>query len=217
MLPVMRISPPILTLAALSLVTASNASANLLANPGFESPITFDGAPFVGFWEGFSSGAGATSANGAITPLSGAQHLFLDIDATDNAFAGAFQDVVGLTPGLSYIFSGWSMSPTAPLPAGFVEIRIEWRDSINNVEISRTPNFDPSPTSTYSLFSVEDVAPAGADSARLVMAIQTFGLGNTGSLFVDDTAFNAAVPEPATSMLLLGGLVALALGVRRRA
>jgi len=42
--------------AALMMVglTVSQASAqNLLANPGFESPITFDGPPFIGSWEGF--------------------------------------------------------------------------------------------------------------------------------------------------------------------
>jgi len=73
--------------------SATDAQANLLTNPGFEDPITFDGAPFVGFWEGFSAGGVSSSANGSTTPLSGAQHLELTIAGGANLFAGAFQEV----------------------------------------------------------------------------------------------------------------------------
>jgi hypothetical protein len=96
-----------------------------------------------------------------------------------------------------------------------VEIRIEWRDSVNNVEISRTPNLTPVPTSDYTQFSLTAAVPAGADTARAVYAIQTFStnpLGN-GTVYLDDFSF--VIPEPASMALLgLGGLALV--GIRRR-
>src|SRR5580765_144641 len=86
-------------------ISASRASAvNLLANPGFESPVTADGPPFVGSWEAFNGGAGSSSNNSTTTPRTGAQDLLLNIVNTDNTFAGAFQDVPGLTPGTPVAF-----------------------------------------------------------------------------------------------------------------
>ena len=82
--------------AASVLLTAQSFAANLIVNPGFEDPITFDGAPFVGFWEGFNGGVGATSANSASMPRSGTMSLEVAIVDTVNSFAGAFQDVDGL-------------------------------------------------------------------------------------------------------------------------
>lgn len=188
--------------------------ANLLSNPGFETPITFDGPPFVGSWEGFNGGAGSQAANSALSPRTGAQHLALSIVATDNTFAGTFQDVPNLVAGSTGIFSGWHKTTTSPLDLG-LEIRIEWRNSVSNTEVSRTSNLTPVPTSDYTPFSLAATVPAGADTARVVYAIQTFGSEptNTGTVFVDDTSFD--VPEPATmSILGIGGLVLL--GMRRR-
>lgn len=202
------------SLVACVLTTSPLMAQNLFVNPGFEDPITMDGPPFIGSWEGFNSGAGASSMNSITMPRSGSQHLDLAISLTENAFAGAFQDVGGLTPGTEYVFSGWHATPSTPLDLG-VEFRIEWRDSVNDVEISRTPNSTSAPTSNYSLFSLSAAVPAGADLARVVYAIQTFGPGNNGIVFVDDVSFGV-VPEPSSVALLgLGGLAAL-FAVRRR-
>ena len=192
---------------------ASRASAqNLFANPGFEEPITSDGPPFIGFWEGFSGGAGASAANSSVNPRSGAMHLDLTINNVDNSFAGVFQDVV-VTPGQTAVFEGWHLT-TAP-PLGLVnELRIEWRNSVSNTEIGRTANFSPVPTATYSPFSISGVVPAGADLGRVVYAIQTFtGTSNTGTVFVDDVSLT--VPEPTALSML--GLGAVAILRRRRA
>ncbi len=200
---------------AAALLLSTHASANLLSNPSFEDPITADGAPFVGFWEGFSGAGTASSDNGMSNPRTGDQHAEISIVDSDNSFAGLFQDVPGLTPGTMGVFSGWHATPSDPLDVG-VEIRIEWRDSVAGVEVSRTPNIsDQRPTGLeYTPFELIAEVPAGADTARVVYAIQTFGGDgptNTGTVHLDDLSF---VPEPASVALL--GLGALGI-LRRRA
>ena len=199
------------------LVLASGASQaqNLFTNPGFEDPITFDGPPFVGFWEGFSAGGNAFAANSSMNPLSGSMHADISILGDDNSFAGVFQDVAGLAAGQEVTFSGWHARGSQVLDVG-IEFRIEWRDSINNVEINRTPNSSTAPSSTaYEMFSLTGIVPAGADTARVVYAIQTFGGDgptNTGTVYLDDMNF---IPAPGSLGLLAGaGLVA---SRRRRA
>lgn len=184
---------------------------NQFSNPGFEDPITFDGPPFVGSWEGFSSGGPASSGNLSVTPRSGLQHMGLSITNQPNAFAGAFQDVANLSAGSLVTFSGWLMTTSSPMDV-VIEMRIEWRNSVSNVEITRTPNFSPLPTSTYQLFSLNSTVPAGADTARCVYAIQTFtdGATHNGVVFVDDASF---VPAPATFTVAMCGMGMM---VRRR-
>lgn len=112
---------------------------------------------------------------------------------------------------MSFSLDGWHATTSSPLDLG-VEIRIEWRDSIANVEVSRTPNSTPVPSASYSAFGFTGLVPAGADTARIVYAIQSFGtapLGN-GTVYVDDMSFTV-VPEPTTLTLLgLGGLALIA-------
>ncbi len=176
---------------------------NLLTNPSFEDPITTDGPPFVGFWEAFSAGGGSSASLSMSMPRTGSQSLDLEIDGA-NLFAGVFQDVDNLTAGQDVVYTGWHKS--VGLGSG-VELRIEWRDSVNNVEISRTPNFAPTPGSDYEMFMLNSTVPVGADTARVVYAIQSFGGEVSQSVFVDDLSF---VPEPASlSLLALGGLFAL--------
>ena len=202
-------------------LSGSNASAqNLLANPSFESPITFDGQPFVGFWEGFAGGGpNASASNSTVSPRTGTMNLDLTINNQDASFAGVFQDVPNLVAGQIGTWSGFHRTPTSPTNYGLgLEYRIEWRNSVSNTEISRTPNSTtPIPTDVYAPFSLTATVPAGADTARVVYAIQTFGgepnPTNTGTVFVDDVSFTV-IPEP--SALALAGLGAMGLIRRRR-
>ena len=191
--------------------SATTAQANLLTDPSFEGALTFDGPPFVGFWEGFNAGGASSAINGTTSPLSGAQTLELQIAGAANLFAGAFQDVTGLTAGDNVVWSGWTLETVGSMPGGS-EIRIEFRNAGSNTEISRTTNLVPTFTQgQYEPWSVPAVVPAGADTARLVYAIQSFGGATTQLVYVDDVSF---VPEPASLALLsLGGLALL----RRRA
>jgi hypothetical protein len=205
---------PFVLTAVLAFTLTTSSFANLLVNGGFEDPITSDGAPFVGLWEGFAGG-GVASANSMVLPRTGSQSLGLAINNTVNAFAGAFQDVPNLAPGMSFSLDGWHATTSSPLSLG-VEIRIEWRNSLSNTEVSRTPNSTPIPGATYSSFNLNGLVPAGADTARVVYAIQSFStnpLGN-GNVHVDDVSFTV-VPEPsAMALLALGGLGMMA--ARRR-
>jgi hypothetical protein len=65
-------------------------------------------------------------------------------------------------------------------------------------------------------FVLDAVAPAGADTARVVYAIQTFGPEptNTGTAFVDDASLVQTVPEPASVLLLGASLAWLAVAAR---
>lgn len=197
--------------AGLAAATTANAGVNLLANGSFEDDITFDGPPFIGLWEGFSSGApGTATSQQTLMPRSGNRHVELSILGDDNSFAGVFQDV-NVTAGDMYTFSGWHMAVTPALNIG-IEFRIEWRDSVNGTEVGRTPNetLAPTPGGGYEEFSLTAMALAGADTARVVYAIQTFGGdgdgSNTGTVYLDDFSF---VPAPGTAALMaLGGLAA---------
>jgi hypothetical protein len=194
-----------------------SAAGNLLANSSFEDPVTYDGAPFIGSWEAFSGGAGAVSANSTVTPRTGAKDLELTISGVNNTFAGAFQDVGGLTVGTEATFSGFHQTPNSSTSLGVAsEYRIEWRNSTLNTEVSRV-QLTVGPTgSQYAPFSVVALVPAGADTARCVYAIQTFGgepnPGDTGTIYLDDLSF-VVTPEPASLTVLAG---AAGLLMRRR-
>lgn len=200
----------------LALTCAAPASANLLVNPGFETTPLIDDGSGVGKWLPFGgSGVGlpTLSATDSTSPLSGASHLALQIDNTANTFAGVFQDVGGLSAGEELTWSGWTMD--LGQDAGGAEIRIEWRDSVGDIEVTRTANLVPTLTNgTYTQWSLTDLVPAGADTARVVYAIQSFGAGPNQLHYVDDTSVTV-IPEPASLALL--GLSGLMVAGRRRA
>lgn len=203
------------SLVMLTICTAPGIAQNLFNNASFEDPVMSGGAgPFTN-WETFSldgdQDAGADiSRNSTSMPRTGVQSLEVAIDNVTNSFAGMFQDV-SVSAGDMVTYSGWHKSL---LDGGGIEIRIEWRDSVNDVEISRTNNNTPIPGVDYEMFSYDEVVPAGADSARAVYAIQSFGGVVDQQLFLDDFSFEA-VPEPA-SLGLLGMGLCLLMGLRRR-
>lgn len=196
----------IISIAAIA--TASfTASAGVLGNAGFEDDIFGDFPPVSGSWVSFSADGdqfmgGDVAFSSTAMARTGARSMELGITVA-NVFAGAFQDVTGLSAGQEWTFAGWHKSLGV---AGGTEIRIEWRDSVSDSEISRTGNLAPTVGTDWEEFALTDFVPVGADSARIVYAIQSFGAGIDQSVFVDDVTF---IPAPgALALLGLGGLTA---------
>ncbi|BDS08128.1 hypothetical protein NT6N_31680 [Oceaniferula spumae] len=191
-------------------MTATTAhAANVIVDGGFEGTLTTDGPPFVGFWEGFSA-SNATSEFGTTNPRSGSQHLELRMNGFVNEFSGVLQDIV-VSPGAEVTYSGWHLEMGT---GGSIEIRIEWRDSVGNTEIARTPNLTSTPGPDYEMFSLTETVPAGADTARIVYASQSFGGASDAVVFVDDLTVNV-VPEPSSTAIFSLGIVSLLLRRRR--
>jgi hypothetical protein len=199
---------------AVAMFAFTQASAqNSLVDPSFEGTLTFDGPPFVGTWEGFNAGGSSTSEFSTEMPRTGAQSLELNIGPDANLFAGAFQDVLAAA-GSNVTFSVWHKD-LSPGNGQGIEMRMEYRNSTSDTEISRTANATPATLGAeYELFSLSGVVPAGADLIRAVYAIQSFGGTLNQQIFVDDASLTGVIPEPASIVLL--GLSGLALvGIRR--
>ena len=208
------------TLFALFLAAASSASSaavlgeNLLSNPGFEEDIVFE-PPFDEKWVGFVGPDGEPFLNLFVgstdfNPRTGDRSLEVVIRDFSGTFIGVFQQVTGLTPGLTATFSGWlaGLSEGGSADSG-VELRIEWFDSSTGMEVGRTPDLMPDPGETYEQFSLTDVVPEGADSANVVLALQSFtGPAGLNVVFLDDASFTV-VPLPGGLIMLLGALASL--------
>lgn len=211
-----RVTVVFSSIALIACAVSGARAQNLTANSSFESPVVTSGDGAIGVWFAFNGGGGALSENSTLDPRTGAQSLRLVIPGLNNNFAGAFQDIPGLTPGQQVTYSAWHKSAgTFDIGA---ELRIEWRNPGNTAEVSRTANFVPTLTGNYAQYSLNSTVPAGVGVARIVYAIQSFGDGgtNTGTAFVDDVSFTA-VPEPSSlAMIALCGL-GLGAASRRRA
>ena len=210
----MKKSPLLFGISALAYAVPCVHGVNVFVDGGFETnPITFDGPPFIATFEGFSSGAAASLVEiSADSPRSGSLSLDISIAGDVDSFAGVFQDIsVAGLEGTPVLYSGYHQLVG---DAGGSEYRIEWRNEATNTEISRTQlTAGPSDGGGYELFTLNDSVPVGADIARVVYNIQTFGPGANQNVFVDDVTFDV-VPEPSGVALL--GVSALGLIARRR-
>ncbi len=203
----------LVAVAMLAMVVASTQdSVAGLVDGGFEAGPLVDDGNGVGKWNSFTNGGLNSSDSTTTMPRSGLRSLEL-ILGDANGFSGAFQDVA-IPAGTPFTFSVWHKETTNQNGAG-IEMRVEFVDSTNgNAEISRTANNTPASLgATWEPFSINDVIPAGADTARVVYAIQSFGAGVPQAIFVDDAAVTF-VPEP-TSIALMG-FAGLAIASMRR-
>ncbi len=200
---------------------ASTASANLLGNPGFESPATPAAPPeYPGagdFWTSF--GGGIFTVNSTVnSPNSGDQSLKM----FGGCCSGAYQQFPA-NPNETWNGGAWiKNSSLDPMGGGQVAaVNIEWIQADGMTQSTIVPFISngtftaASPLDTWTLQTITGAAPADAAFARFVVITGDFLPGGpAGAPFYDD-AFFELVPEPGSIGLLSFGLLGL-MGLRRR-
>jgi hypothetical protein len=202
-------------------IMASPASANLLANPGFETPpvpagpLEYAGAPG---WNAFGNVYTSGTLFGPAGPHSGSQGLKL----FGGCCSGVFQDFAA-SAGQTWDGGAWILNNSLDAMAGgqVAAVNIEWLDAATN-QISFISNGTFTAASAQDLWSLQTisgVAPAGTAFARLVLITGDFLPGGPGGAPRYDDAFMdiRPVPVPAAVWLFGSGLGVLGALRRRRA
>lgn len=169
-----------------------------VGNPGFEGAIQYDVPPALGSWTAFFGGPPSSvlaAEASLVAPRSGSAALLLSVSGDGNAFAGVQQPIGAIQPGVSYTMNLWARR--AGNVNNGVEYRIEWKDAvggfIGNQFALNTPIQD-SLTDEYQRFTLTAVAPAGAASCNLVIAVQSYTFDPVQlifdtSVYIDDVEF----------------------------
>ena len=184
-------------LALVLLVTVGSASANVLGNPGFESPATPVAPPeYYGAgsdWTSFGGGIYTISSAVGIPPNSGNQLLKL----FGGCCSGAFQQFP-CVPGDTWNGGVWMRNDDHdPMGGGQVAaVNIEWIQADGVTQSTIIPFISngtftaASPQNVWTLQTITGVAPADAAFARLVVITGDFLPGGPGGApFFDDAFF----------------------------
>ncbi len=232
-----------LRLLVLLLLAAPPASANLIVNPGFETPETTWGGAYptvVGEWEGDVSQI--VGAEGGVTPLEGSSMLSFDATGfTSSGFSSASQvyqliDVssmsssidAGLVTATASVFynrvAGDAYTDTrftmafgafSGSPATFTSGSTGFGYYWGNIVWS------DSDVSTWEESTVDYLLPVGTDYLAIQLLAEEDVLNQTGypefdGHYADNVSVTlATIPEPGTASLLGLGLLGL-LGIGRK-
>jgi len=202
----------LVTALAGSLGIAPAASANLLANGSFESPLLPGGYEYVGGLSGAITGW-TTTLNGverfdpSVYSVGSAQDGVLAIDLNPYVyFGGGIQQNVATTPGSLYRLEFWAGSSTY---AG--------RDGTGVVNVVAGPAFasfgltNPSLTISWTKYTVDFTATGSTSSISFFNVTDPF----KNFSFVDNASVTL-IPEPSTYAMLLAGLGLMGFMARRR-
>jgi hypothetical protein len=199
-------------MAACVLSAGTQASAQVLVNPGFELGADGPGAPG---WGGFNDHF--TSSDFA---LSGAKSLKVFGPFFHGGGAGVVQGGFPALPGQTWQASSSIFSPTNDFVGvnNFAITKLEFLNASNSVigafESSHFNN--SSPANTWVEKTVTGVAPAGTTSAQIVLVHVQLDPVDGGAVFYDDASLTF-IPEPATMALAGSALIGVvAMGRRRR-
>ncbi len=191
----------------LLLVVVSPASANVLTNPGFESPTTPVAPPeYYGAgdgWTSFGGGIFTISSAVGVPPNSGNQLLKM----FGGCCSGAWQQFA-CTPGETWNGGVWMRNDSFDLMAGGQTgaVNIEWIQADGNTQSTIIPFISngtftaaTAPVDVWTLQPITGIAPADAAFARLVVITGDFDSDNGGpggAPFFDDAFFEITGPVP---------------------
>ncbi|HEY9509545.1 MAG TPA: hypothetical protein VIV82_06755 [Verrucomicrobiae bacterium] len=196
-------------LAALTFVTATTGSANVLTNPDFETDAVQDAAPIPGATGWLSSGTANTASANTDPTHSGTGSLQL-VGNGGFGVPNVYQTFAA-SPGETWDFQGYMLSPNA-LPAGatFGLLKIVWANAEgveiapgtavvgnpqngSNPGIESTPflNLDSAPN-TWVFTHARGVAPSGTAQVKL---FALFVDENAGVAYFDDLQATNLVPD----------------------
>jgi hypothetical protein len=201
---------------SLLLVAAGLASANVLVNPSFESPVIPPGPPeYYGAgngWTSFGGGIYTIDSSVGVPPNSGNQLLKL----FGGCCSGAWQQFP-CTPGDIWNGGVWIRNDSLdPMSGGQVAaVNIEWIQADGNTQSTIIPfisngTFTAASTpDVWTLQTITGTAPADAAFARFVVITGDFQPGGPGGApFYDDAFFELTgnVPVEETTWGKVKGL-----------
>lgn len=206
------------TVLVLSIVLLGGSIApGALLNPGFESPDASGGDQYASTnWFGFNDAY--TTVN--VTPNSGLQALKIFGPFFQYGGAGVVQPGFAASPGETWEASAYALNSSADPIQGsnFAVVKMEFLDAGNSViGAFESPQVNAStPQNTWTLRSVQGMAPAGTVAAQIVLVhVQMNAPVTGGVVFFDDASF-AVVPEPTSVAAAVIGFAGLVLRRRRR-
>lgn len=205
---------------AASMLLASTASANLLVNPGFETPSVLPGVEYFGApgWSDFGGTAFTIGAPvfGPAGPHTGTQGL------KTFGFGGVYQQFAA-SAGQTWDGGAWALNDTADIMAGgqVAAVNLEWiaADGTTSLGAVLGPTIDATtPANVWNFLTVSGVAIAGTSFARLVLITGDFLPGGNGGAPRFDDAFlvERVVPVPA-AVWLFGSALGMLGWMRRKA
>jgi hypothetical protein len=185
----------------LLVVYAGSGSADVLTNPGFESPVI--APPAVEYW---GAGDGWTSFGGGIYTISSAVGVPPNtgdqlLKMFGGCCSGAWQQFP-CVPGEEWNGGVWIRNSSLdPMSGGQVAaVNIEWMAADGATQISFISNGTftaASPQDVWTLQTITGIAPEGAAFARLVLITGDFVPGGPGGApFYDDAFFELSGPVP---------------------
>jgi len=176
------------------LLVIGPASANVLVNPGFESPVIVQPPPeYYGAGDGWTSFGGGIFTLDAIVgtpPNSGAQLVKM----FGGCCSGAYQQFPAVA-GETWNGGVWMRNSSVdPMGGGQVAaVNIEWwtADGLTQISFISNGTFTAaSPLDVWTLQTITGVAPAGTGFARLVIITGDFQPGGpAGAPYYDDAFF----------------------------